>query len=134
MGDDTTRTNSRAGSARDLIWLNPLPFRTSTGNGSPLPQQVSSPAALNDRCMPFEAQPLCPCTEARPSPDLSGAREWPVSGKFGLGSDRQKLAELGRRLPVGAGAAMRPFADMRSLSIVCFRRTLGTVAPGHNRS
>jgi hypothetical protein len=37
----------------------------------------------------------------------------------------------GRRLPVGAGAEKRPFADMRGISIVCFRRTLGTAAPGH---
>jgi hypothetical protein len=35
---------------------------------------------------------------------------------------------------LGAGAAMQPFAEMRSLSIVCFARTLGTAAPGHNRS
>ena len=38
----------------------------------------------------------------------------------------------GRRLPLGAGAAKQPFADMRSLSIVCFRRTLGTAAPGRD--
>ena len=45
-----------------------------------------------------------------------------------------RTAASGRQLPVGAGAAKRPFADMRSLSIVCFRRTLGTAAPGQNRS
>jgi hypothetical protein len=38
---------------------------------------------------------------------------------------------LGRRLPLGAGAAMQPFAEMRSLSIVYFARPLGTAAPGH---
>jgi hypothetical protein len=37
---------------------------------------------------------------------------------------------LARRLPLGAGAAMQPFAEMRSLSIVCFGRTLGTAALG----
>jgi len=37
---------------------------------------------------------------------------------------------LGRRLPLGAGTAKQSFADMRSLSIVCFGRTFGTAAPG----
>ena len=35
---------------------------------------------------------------------------------------------------MGAGAAKRPFADMRCLSIVCFRRTLGIAAPGHKQA
>jgi hypothetical protein len=43
---------------------------------------------------------------------------------------RARMALVGRRLPVGAAAAKRPFADMRSLSSVCFPRTLGTAAPG----
>jgi hypothetical protein len=41
---------------------------------------------------------------------------------------------VGRRLPLGAGAAMQPFAEMRSLSIVCFARTLGTAARGQMQS
>ena len=40
----------------------------------------------------------------------------------------------GRRLPVGAGAAKRPFADMRSLSIVCVGRTMRTAAPGQRHA
>jgi hypothetical protein len=43
------------------------------------------------------------------------------------------MSAMGRLLPVGVGAAKRPFADMRSLSIVGFRRTLGTAAPGQEQ-
>jgi hypothetical protein len=46
---------------------------------------------------------------------------------------RASPAGVGRRLPLGAGAAMQPFAEMRSLSIVCFARILGTAAPGQLR-
>ena len=34
----------------------------------------------------------------------------------------------------GSGSAKQPVADMRSLSIVCFQRTLGTAASGQLRT
>ena len=81
MGDDTTRSNSRAGSPRALIWLNSYPFRTSEETVLRcLSKFLLRP--LYDRCWPFGSQPLCPCAEASLSPDLSGTREWPLSEKF----------------------------------------------------
>jgi len=43
------------------------------------------------------------------------------------------MSASGRLLPLGGGAAMQPFVEMRSSSVVCYRRTLGTAAPGQNR-
>jgi hypothetical protein len=51
-------------------------------------------------------------------------------GKF---PRRLRMAGGGRRLPLWAGAAEQPLADMRRLPIVCFRRILGTAAPGQLR-
>jgi hypothetical protein len=70
------------------------------------------------------------CFDRRRSTATAASRCWcerPLIGNFR--GDRER-PELGRRLPLGAGAAMQPFAEMRSLSIVCFARTLGTVARG----
>ena len=41
------------------------------------------------------------------------------------------MSLLGRRLPVGAGAAKLPFTEMRGLPDGRFRRTSGTAALGH---
>src|ERR1700680_2159697 len=59
---------------------------------------------------------------------------WYRPTAFGQSLKRLGWRLLGRRLPLGAGAAIQPFAEMRSLSIVSFARTLGTAAPGQDRS
>ena len=48
--------------------------------------------------------------------------------------DPLRVTQTGRRLPVGAGAAKQLFTEMRSLSIARFRRTLGTAAPGQEKT